>query len=101
MRLRPFLCYGLATAAGWLSFVGAAQARLVTEEIQRAIDAKSAAGGGTVTLSAGTYEVGSLWLKDNVTLQALTTARIWRSPLWAPGLMRRSFTCGATVANDT
>lgn len=69
MRLRPFLRYGLATAAGWLSFVGAAQARLVTEEIQRAIDAKSAAGGGTVTLSAGTYEVGSLWLKDNVTLR--------------------------------
>ena len=40
-----------------------------TEEWQRAIDGKSAAGGGTVTMPAGRHVVGSLVLKDNVTLE--------------------------------
>ena len=37
-----------------------------TAAIQRAIDAASAAGGGTVELGAGTYLSGSIWLKSNV-----------------------------------
>ena len=40
-----------------------------TERWQRAIDAASAAGGGTVTVPAGRHVVGSLFLKDNVTLE--------------------------------
>lgn len=43
--------------------------RLATESIQRAIDAKSASGGGTVTVPAGVYTTGSVWLKDGVTLR--------------------------------
>ena len=37
-----------------------------TAAIQRAIDAASAAGGGTVELPAGTYLSGTVWLKSNV-----------------------------------
>jgi len=43
-----------------------------TASIQRAIDAAESAGGGTVSLGAGTYLSGSLYLKDNV--------EIWLGP---------------------
>ena len=39
-----------------------------TIQIQRAIDAASSAGGGTVWIPAGRYLTGTLVLKDNVTL---------------------------------
>jgi hypothetical protein len=41
---------------------------LATQPIQKAIDAASAAGGGTVSLPAGTFRSGTLYLKNNVTL---------------------------------
>ena len=41
----------------------------VTGDIQRRIDAASAAGGGTVTLEAGDYPVASIFLKSGVTLE--------------------------------
>ena len=42
---------------------------LNTIAIQRAIDARSAQGGGTLTFPAGRYLTGTVELKDNVTLQ--------------------------------
>lgn len=39
-----------------------------TRAIQAAIDAASAAGGGTVVLKPGTYRSGSIFVKSNVTL---------------------------------
>jgi polygalacturonase len=39
------------------------------EAINKAIDAASAAGGGTVYFPAGTYSTGSIRLKSNITLQ--------------------------------
>ena len=41
---------------------------LVTAAIQAAIDACHAAGGGTVTVPAGSYKTGTLWLKSHVEL---------------------------------
>lgn len=40
-----------------------------TESVQAAIDACSASGGGTALLAAGTYTVGTLYLKDYVILK--------------------------------
>lgn len=40
-----------------------------TKEIQKAIDACAAAGGGTVFFSPGTYMTGSIFLKDKVDLR--------------------------------
>ena len=37
-----------------------------TAAIQAAVDAASAAGGGTVEFASGTYLTGSVWLRDNV-----------------------------------
>ena len=39
-----------------------------TATIQQAIDACAQSGGGTVTVPAGTYLTGTLWLRDNVEL---------------------------------
>src|SRR5579863_30802 len=39
------------------------------EAINKAIDAASAAGGGTVYFPAGTYTTGSIRLRSNITLQ--------------------------------
>jgi hypothetical protein len=41
---------------------------LATQPIQKAIEAASAAGGGTVSLPQGTFRSGTLYLKNNVTL---------------------------------
>ncbi len=40
-----------------------------TPAINKAIEAASAVGGGTVLLPAGTYYSGTVWLKNNITLQ--------------------------------
>ena len=42
--------------------------RTVTKEIQAAIDACHAAGGGEVIIPAGIFRVGMIWLRSNVTL---------------------------------
>ena len=39
-----------------------------TKQIQAAIDAAAAAGGGTVLVPAGQYVTGTLWMKSNVTV---------------------------------
>ena len=41
----------------------------VTDDIQRRIDAASAAGGGTVTLEAGDYPVAGIFLKNGVLVE--------------------------------
>jgi len=41
---------------------------LCTTQIQAAIDACAAAGGGTVTVPAGKYITGTIWLRDNIEL---------------------------------
>ena len=41
---------------------------LCTHAIQAAIDACAAAGGGTVTVPAGTFITGSIWLRSNIEL---------------------------------
>lgn len=40
-----------------------------TRQIQAAIDACAAAGGGTVIVPAGQYVTGTLWMKSNITLE--------------------------------
>ena len=49
-------------------------------EIQAALDAAAAAGGGTVTLLAGTYRCGTLFLRTGVTLQLDRGAIVLGSP---------------------
>jgi len=44
-------------------------ATIDTSAIQRAIDAASLAGGGTVTIPPGRYVIGTLRLKSNITLR--------------------------------
>ncbi|PHS04509.1 MAG: glycoside hydrolase family 28 [Blastopirellula sp.] len=39
-----------------------------TEAVQRAIDACHEAGGGIVRVPAGNFQIGTIWLKSNVTL---------------------------------
>ena len=51
-----------------------------TAAIQRAVDAASAAGGGTVELGAGTYLSGSVWLKSNVDFHLAAGAVLKGSP---------------------
>jgi polygalacturonase len=53
---------------------------LDTTAIQKAIDACTAQGGGTVTLPAGRYLSGTLLLKNNVTLHLDADAHILGSP---------------------
>jgi hypothetical protein len=53
---------------------------LDTLPIQQAIDACTAAGGGTVLLGPGTYVTGLIRLKSNVTFQLLAGAKILGSP---------------------
>src|SRR5436309_13658874 len=42
--------------------------QLDTRPVQKALDASSAIGGGTVRLTRGTYLIGTLFLRSNVTL---------------------------------
>ena len=51
-----------------------------TATIQKAIDAASAAGGGTVIFSAGTYLSGSIYLKSHVKLRLDQGAMLLGSP---------------------
>ena len=51
-----------------------------TEAIQRAIDACSAAGGGRVVLTPGTYLTGALRMKGGVELHLQRRARLLASP---------------------
>lgn len=53
---------------------------LDTAAIQKAIDTCTAAGGGTVWFPAGTYLVGTVHIKDNVTLHLTAGATILGSP---------------------
>ena len=56
---------------------------LDSRAIQSAIDACAAQGGGTVTLPAGQYLTGSLFLRDNISLHLDSGAVILGSE--APG----------------
>lgn len=53
---------------------------LDTKAIQSAIDSAASVGGGTVSLPAGTYLTGSLWLRDNIELHLDAGAVIKGSP---------------------
>ena len=53
---------------------------LDTVAIQKAIDACTAAGGGTVTLGGGVFFTGSIVLKSNVTLNIESGAKLLGSP---------------------
>jgi len=53
---------------------------LDTHAIQSAIDKASADGGGIVTISSGTYLIGTLILKDNVDLHLQPGATLLGSP---------------------
>jgi hypothetical protein len=67
---------------------------LDTAAIQAAIDAATGEGGGTVHLDPGSYLIGTITLKDNVTLNVGQGARILGStspadypgPLLSPGM---------------
>ena len=51
-----------------------------TAAIQRAIDAATASGGGTVELPAGKYVSGTIWLKSNVDFHLNAGATLFGSP---------------------
>ena len=51
-----------------------------TAAIQAAVDAASAAGGGTVEFAAGVYLSGSVWLRDNVDFHLGPGATLKGSP---------------------
>jgi hypothetical protein len=55
-------------------------ATLNTTAIQSAIDAAAAQGGGTVTVPPGVYLSGTIFLKDNTTLDVQSGAKILGSP---------------------
>jgi len=60
---------------------------LDTLPIQQAIDACTAAGGGTVLLGPGTYVTGLIRLKSNVTFQLQAGAKILASPNYSDFVM--------------
>ena len=73
--LMTFIVVSIATASAHAATVDVRTTGAVgdgrtkdTHAIQQAIDAAHADGGGTVTLSAGTYLSGTLILRSNVTL---------------------------------
>jgi hypothetical protein len=55
------------------------KADVVTNNIQKAIDACTEAGGGLVYFPPGDYTTGTIILKDNVTLHVEAGATIWTS----------------------
>ena len=52
---------------------------LCSAAIQAAIDACAAAGGGRVTVPAGTYKTGTIWLRSNVELHLELGATLFAS----------------------
>ena len=52
---------------------------LSTSAIQKAIDTCSASGGGTVSVPAGSYKTGSIFLRSNVTLRLENGATLYGS----------------------
>lgn len=70
LLVMSFGCDEAAAAVHSITDYGAVSdtTQLSTEAVQRAIDACSAAGGGTVTVPSGSYKIGSIFLKSNVTL---------------------------------
>ncbi len=55
-------------------------ATLNTTALQSAIDSAAAQGGGTVTVPPGVYLSGTIFLKDNTTLDVQSGAKILGSP---------------------
>lgn len=53
--------------------------RLSTAAVQKAIDSCNAAGGGTVSVPAGNYKIGSIVLRSNVTLNLDNGATLYGS----------------------
>lgn len=53
---------------------------LCTAAVQKAIDDCSTSGGGTVLVAQGDFVVGTIYLKDNVTLHVAGGARLLGSP---------------------
>lgn len=53
--------------------------RLSTTAVQKAIDSCNAAGGGTVSVPAGNYKIGSIVLRSNVTLNLENGATFYGS----------------------
>lgn len=53
--------------------------RLSTAAVQKAIDSCNAAGGGTVSVPAGNYKIGSIVLRSNVTLNFENGATLYGS----------------------
>lgn len=53
--------------------------RLSTAAVQKAIDNCNAAGGGTVSVPAGNYKIGSIVLRSNVTLNLENGATLYGS----------------------
>lgn len=53
--------------------------RLSTEALQRAIDACHADGGGTVLVPAGSFKIGSIFLRSNVNLHLEAGATLYGS----------------------
>ena len=51
-----------------------------TKAIQAAVDACTAAGGGTVIVPSGVYVTGTIFLKSNLTLQLEAGAILRGSP---------------------
>src|SRR3954464_1587221 len=85
---------------------------LTTTQLQSAIDACGAAGGGTLLVPAGRYVTGTLWMRSNVTLHLdegavlLGSDRVddfpicgseWEGPGVKPG--RASMICGERLKN--
>ncbi|HLQ50667.1 MAG TPA: glycoside hydrolase family 28 protein [Terriglobales bacterium] len=93
MKRVAVLCFGLLITMGFAASqlhasvfdvkkygaVGDGKA-LDSPAINKAIDAASAAGGGTVYFTAGTYLSGSIHLKSNITLYLDQGATIQASP---------------------
>ncbi len=53
---------------------------LNTKSFQRAINTAEKAGGGTVLVPPGVYISGTIFMKDNITLEVMAGAKIFGSP---------------------
>jgi polygalacturonase len=86
--------------------------RTTTRELQAAIDACAAAGGGTVYVGAGRYVTGSLWMRSNLTLELDAGATLlgsedfadfpeWQSKWEGPGVKPSpaALICGEDLDN--